>query len=298
MKRNLFKRRLIYDGNVYLFLADCADVLECNIEELRQRCSNIKIIDDLGEFLPEGDFNRVFSENYPDSPAVIQFTSVETLDAKARDLINLYPLKLLFAKDLFEKNSAEAGMSIDEYVEKIDFKEEIEKEKQRLLLKESLQKKCDEYRKEIEKSIVSVGKVPFEKYGLILQHLTILQDGKISFYSFYVGEGVFYHTSPELMEYDVWEEAVQGDNGIFIPEIDDPKHGWVIPYEGKRDFRKYSVFDNILYCVQNLPAFDEWQDYIGIRDIGINIEVSKIFLMKLVNPASFPDLYYFSGILQ
>ena len=70
MKRNLFNRRLFYDGKVYLFLADCADVLECDMEELRQRCCDIKIIDDLGEFLLEGDFNRVFSENYPDSPAV------------------------------------------------------------------------------------------------------------------------------------------------------------------------------------------------------------------------------------
>ena len=51
-----------------------------------------------------------------------------------------------------------------------------------------------------------------------------------------------------------------------------------------------------MYCVQNVSAVDEFVDFIEIREGGVNIEVSKVFLDKLVNPGNFLDVYYAEGL--
>ena len=58
----------------------------------------------------------------------------------------------------------------------------------------------------------------------------------------------------------------------------------------------YSILDNILYCLYNINAEDEWTDYIELRKGGVNIEVSKTFLMKLINPNNCSNIYYIEGI--
>lgn len=298
MKLNIFKKRILYETKVYLIIKDCVDVLETNIDTFKSYCNNIINIADIGECIDENEFNFILKEYFSDTPASIQLTNYQTLDVKVGDIIRLYPLKRLFADDLFKRQSEIYGLSIEEYLEQIDFPNEVEKEKEKLKIKYDIQDKIEQYKKEIEQGIKNINNIPFEKYNIELQHLSIIENGKIFFKSYYVGDGIFWSISPELMIDDLWEDATLKDNSIIIPSVNYSCGYMKLSKEIDRDFRKYSVMDNILYCLYNIQAEDEWTDYIELRKGGINIDVSKSFLMKLVNPKNCANMYYIEGILN
>lgn len=298
MKLNIFNRRILYKGKVYLIIKDCAEVLETKIDAFKSYCTNTINIEDIGECIDENEFNFILKKHFPNAPASIQLTNYQTLDVKVGDIIRFYPLKRMFAEDLFKRQGELYGLSVEEYLEQIDFPNEIEKEKEKLKIKYDIQDKIEQYKKELEQGIKDVNNIPFEKYGLELQHLSIIENGKIFFKSYYVGDGIFWSILPELMIDDMWEDALLYDGNLRVPSVDYSCGYMELSKEVDRDFRKYSVMDNILYCLYNIQAEDEWTDYIELRKGGINIDVSKSFLMKLINPKNCSNMYYIEGILE
>jgi hypothetical protein len=193
------------------------------------------------------------------------------------------------------QKGAEYGLTADEYIKQIDFPNELEKEKELLKIKTDFNEKINKYKEDIEAGKAAVKNIPFDKYGLELQHLTIIEDGKLSFKSYYVGDGIFYFIMPEYMGDDIWEEAEEKNGTIKMPSADYSDGYFVLSKEVDRDFRKYSVMENIIWCVQNIEGKDEWQDYIEIRKGGVSIDVNKMFLMKLINPRKDGNTYYIEG---
>ena len=122
---NIFEKRIFYKEKVYLLLNDCADVLETGIETLDNVCDEIVEIDGIGKCITEDEFNFVFREYFEDSPAVEQFTTFNTLDVKASEILRFYPMKRIFADSLYRSNASKYGLSIDEYIEKIEFPNEV-----------------------------------------------------------------------------------------------------------------------------------------------------------------------------
>ena len=295
MKKNLFKKRLLMDGKVYLFLDDCADILGTDITVLRNICSNI-VFTMFGECITEDDFNFIFDEYFPEASAVMQFTTFETLDIKAGELIRMYPMKRLFAEDMFMLKASTLGLTIEQYIETIDFPTELEKERSKMELCNDIGGQISKYKQLVDESVHAVSNIPFEKYGLEFRHVSILDKGRIHFKTFYVGDGVFRDVQLDLIGGEIWEEAELRDDGLFVPSFDYSDGGFLLGNTVKRDFRQYSVYENILYCLDTIPSVDEWSDYIEIRDGGVSFSLSKTFLMKLLNRESCPSVYYFDGI--
>ena len=295
MTRNLFKKRLLMDGKVYLFLDDCAEILGADVQTLYNVCDGI-VSTTCGQCITEDEFNFVFNEYFPDASAVMQFTTFDTLDVKAGELIRMYPMKRMFAEDMFMMKASALGLTIDEYIESVDYPTELEKERAKMQMRYDIAEKITAYKQAIEDGIKAVSNIPFEKYGFEFQHVAVLEDGHINFKTYYVGDGVFRDVQLELMGDDVWEEAEVRDNGLFIPSADYFEGGFLLKNTTKRDFRKYSAYENVLYCLDTIPSIDEWTDYIELRCGGVNISLSKTFLMKLLNSKSCPSVYYFDGI--
>lgn len=292
---NCFKKRLFSEGKVYLLLTDCVGVLETDMDTLLPLCKEIKEIDNLGFFISEEEFNRILKSYFPNTPTVFQITSYDTLDIHIKDILSFYPLKKMLANDFFEWKSQEFGMTIDQYIEKIDFPAEVKKEKAKIQLKDSLEKSIKKYQKTVQEWLALTRNIPYIKFELILQHLITIKKERIFFDTFLTGDGIFWKIIPDMMESDVWEDAFIDGNTIMIPSVDFTDGYWKLQKEDNRDFRKYSVFDNIVYCIQNLPAKDEWSDEIVFKKGGVNIGVDKIFLMKVINPDSFSDVYFVDG---
>ena len=291
MKINCFKKRILFEDKVYLLIEDCIAVLETDMATFKHVCGNIVEIEDVGECIPEDEFNYLLREYFPESSAIEQVTAYETLEMKAKTIFKCYPLKRLFADDILIRQSSEYGMTIDEYIEKIDFPEELEREKARIETKKRISQKIGEYKSEIIKVRNSI---PFENYGIELRHMAILENGCINFATYYVGDGIFYQTTPECIYDDIWEEAEIDENGtIKLPCVGGELF---LSKDIKRDFRKYTFCENINYCLDAVPGKDEWTDYVELRKGGVSISISKIFLMKLINPRNFLNVYYFEGI--
>lgn len=295
MQLNIFKNRILSEGKVYLLLSDCADILETTTENLEQICKDIKEIGNFGKCITENEFNFIFKEYFPEANTTEQMTTYQTLDARALDIFKLYPIKMIFSEEFMVKG-AEYGLTAKEYIKQIDFPEEISKEKLKLNVKRDIEEEIKNYKIQVEEGIKDVNNIPFEKFGLELQHLTVIDNGHVSFRTFYVGDGIFYSIMPEYMMDDIWEEAEEKDGIIKVPSVDYTSGYIELSKEVNRDFRKYSVMENIIYCTQNITAIDEWQDYIEYRKGGVSMDVNKMFLAKLINPRSWGNTYFIEGI--
>lgn len=296
MKKAAFRKRILCDGQVYLLVKDCVNIL--GVDSIDEYVKDEIEINSFGRCITEDEFNRIL-KHFPDSPAVTQVTRYDTLDLHIKDIIDLYPFKLMFAKELFEEQAMMMNMSVDDYIDKIDFPNELKREEEKLKCKKTFKEKIRKYQLDIKKGINAVNNIPFEKYGLTLQHLTVIEKDIISFKTYYAGDGIFWWVMPDQLGDDVWEEAnVTEDGTILVPSPDYGDGYLKLPKIIERDFRQFSVMDNIMYCLQNLEGKDEWTDSVTIREDGVNIEISKTFLMKLINQKNCRNVYYIEGIPQ
>ena len=137
-KIELFKTRVVNDNKVYLLASDVRKAFGYdNIEQLKREHPDIvKKKSGLPEIVLESDFNALMSTNVSlaENLKHLELTRVETLRTNTESLKSLYPLKFLFAGNMFKMEAIKAGFqSVDEYIEKVDYVKEIEYEKQKLL---------------------------------------------------------------------------------------------------------------------------------------------------------------------
>ena len=204
---------------------------------------------------------------------------------------------MMFAKDMYMERAKKHGISLDDYIDKIDFPDTLDLEIQKLSKKEPVSKKIAHYKGIVSKTIEETREFSSGKYGLSVQFLTVFEKGDVFFRMYYAGKGMFWETSTEDMQSYDWGSAyTEADGTIIIPD-NCSDIGIKISENIDRDFRQYTVMENIVYCLTRITCLDEWQDCIEIRKDGVSIEVSKIFLMKMLNEENFPDIYYIEGIM-
>ena len=265
----LFKKRMIIDEQVFLFTDDCADILGISVSDLYQKTDRI-ISSERGDLLPETEFNRILQTDFRQMPTCLQITSCETLQAKAENLIRFQPVKTLFT-----------GLHPDgSYEQSEEFRNDLQKEMQKMLRQQpSAEDKILEYRSSLSEGILSVPETI--RKDLQIRTITIIKETHLIFETYCLGKGIFKQVMPEYME----------------EEFNNPEQNrQPIPGLSDRDYRQYSTFDNLIYCLQHIPGLDEWMDYIEIRAAEINVSIDKPFLMKLIHPKSCPDILYFDGI--
>ena len=292
-----FPYRVISGNKVLLRLADCADVLHTQVTDLLPYCDSIKELDGFGPCITEEAFNRIRQEHYPAEPVLDQISFFSTLENEAKTVIGTYPLKLAFAEGLFRKNATDRGMTVEEYIENVDFPKELDAQSEKIKKQKTFRLQIAQYKNDVANALKNAENIPTEKFGFTLQHLGYIRDGEVLFHTFLAGRGLFWETWPDEMRNYVWKDAEMTEGGCFrVPSYTFDDVTTRLPMTGRRDFREHSVLKNILYCLENNCGDQEFQDELLLEGEGVRIQVDLALMAKLVNPGNCADTHIFELI--
>ena len=219
----------------------------------------------------------------------------------------MYPLKLAFGKGYFDLMAKKHRcISVEEYILKYDLPEEEQK-----CLKEIQEHResYTYYKEEIaalyDKSRLDIDKL--RQCGLDLQVMTQIQSGgHMDLISYVVGKGVFIKFS--FYDYHEWDKISVDEKGnVSVPYFNYDDH----PEEGEqiinltelaidRDFCKYSVVENLIWCIENLEveSLEDYEyDVFHYRSDTIDLEIGIELLVKIIKPDS-SDTIFVEGIVE
>jgi hypothetical protein len=305
-----FKTKIFYENKIYLTLSDVSKALNYPTKQSFIDAHNdiITKIKGIGECIPEIDYNSLLVK---DDKALlkqkhIDITKVDTLRSKIEMVTSMYPLKLAFGKGYFDLMAKKHGcMSIEEYILKYDLPEEEQK-----CLKEIQEhRKSNTYYKEEVNALYDKTKLDIDKLrqcGLDVQVMTqITSNGRMKLISYIVGVGVFIEFSS--YDYHEWGNIGIDEKGdILVPYFNYDDH----PEDGEqiinltnadidRDFRKYSIMENLAWCIENLEV-ESLEDYehevFGYHSDTVDFELNIELLVKMVKTDS-SNTVYVDGIV-
>lgn len=305
-----FTTKILHGGKVYFVLSDVAKALNYPTKQsfMDSHSDIITRIKGIGDCILETDYNSllVTDDKALSKQKHMEITKVDTLRSKIEMVTSMYPLKLAFGKGYFEMMARNHGcMSVEEYILKYDLPEEEQK-----CLKEIQEhRESNTYYKEEVAALHDKSKLDIDKLrqcGLDVQVMTqITSDGHMNLISYIVGEGVFLEFSS--YDYHEWDKISVDENGnILVPYFnydDHPEEGEQIinlsDIDVDRDFRKYSVVENLVWCIENLKV-DSLEDYeydiFHYRSDTIDFEIGIELLVKMIKQDS-SDTVYVDGIV-
>lgn len=301
---NLFKTRVFYEDKTYLLVSDVAKALgyESTSDFIDKYSELIVVVEQMPKLISETDFNWLLSNDAVSLEKLkhLEVTKINTLRFKTETYKNLYPLKVLFASEMFKRKALNAGFStVEEYIEKVDYPSEICG-----MIKE-IQKQEDAIR-EYKEQILRLKDSRFidyqllDKLGLEIQNYTRIKEGKIYLESFIVGKGIFYMIYLEGDEDYTNMTIVNGE--LFVSEYDFTKDEFVQCNIGKdpsgRDYREYGVIENILYVLMNKKIDDAGVDLLECSEVGVKMYISQSEAIKLFNPNMYRDLLLVDEIVD
>lgn len=248
---------------------------------------------DLGDMVPESVFNLYLTsddELLRKNDGYVEMTKVKSLSCEIEDLIHIRPLQMMFLR-------SQTGMDEETALKEIEKDTEKSIERTIALLMTEKPDLTDSFKKTVS-LLEEHGKCIEEilgKYGLSLQFLTEIHN-KAGLICFLAGENVFYQVYLDDWEKEDFERVrVDGDK-ITIPEPQEYEDTVEKVTDYGRDFRKYTVRENLAWCIQNLPLENEITDEVNYRKDSISFFVNIVLLVKLFNSASFPDVLFIDGI--
>ena len=221
-KIELFKTRIFYENKTYLLVSDAAMALgyKSTADFVGKYSELIVSIEQMPKLISETDFNWLLSNDAVSMEKLkhLEITQIDTLRLKTETHKSLYPLKVMFASEMFKRKALYAGLStVEEYIEKVDYPSEICE-----MIKE-MQKEKDVIRayKEQILRLKDSKLIDFrllDKLGLEIQNYTRIKEGRAYLESFIVGKGIFYMI---YLEGDGDYTNLMVDNGeLFLSEYD------------------------------------------------------------------------------
>lgn len=306
-----FTTKIFHDNKVYLKLPDVTKALNYSTKQsfIDAHSDMVDKIKGIGDCVLETDYNSllVMDNDALSKQRHIEVTKVDTLRSKIEMITSMYPLKLAFGKGYFDLMARKHNcMSVEEYILKYDLPEEEKK-----CLKEIQEhRESNTYYKEEVQVLYCKSKIELEKLrqcGLDIQVMTqITSDGHMGLISYIVGKGVFL----EFSSYDhhEWENISIDENGnILVPYFnydDHPEEGEQIinlsDIEINRDFRKYSITENLAWCIENLRigSLEDYEyDVFDYHSDTIDFEIGIELLVKMIKP-DVSDTVYVDGIVE
>lgn len=306
-----FTTKIFYENKVYLALSDVAKALNYSSKQsfVDAHSDIITKIKGIGDCVLETDYNTLLVK---DDKALskqkhMEITKIETIRSKIEMVTSMYPLKLAFGKGYFDLMAKKHGcMSVEEYILKYDLPEEEQK-----CLKEIQEhRESNTYYKEEVQALYDKVKLDIDKLrqcGLDIQVMTqITSNGHMKLISYVVGVGVFIEFSS--YEYHEWDKIGVNEKGnILVPYFnydDNPEEGeQVINLSDsgiERDFRKYSITENLAWCIENLKV-ESLEDYeygvFNYQSDTIDFEVGIELLVKMIKQDS-SNTVYIDGIVD
>lgn len=298
-----FKTKLIHDNKVYLSLSDVVKVLGYKRADFINEHS--QLVEKISGVLcvQETDYNNLLAENEStlSNQGQIEVTKIETLRSKVDTVMSFQPLKFALARDYLQMMAARTGCkSVEEYV----LVHEIQKEKRKALIELVQKKENNSSYKSMLEYLQDKEKIDIDKirsFGLDIKYLTsIKNDGKVKLEVYVVGQGVFCEVY-DMCNYEQWNDMYIDDNGdIILPwcayDSSNPEEIMInLSKTGiDRDFSKYNVVENILWCVENLGV-KVLEDYecsvFSMFSDTIKFDMPLELLVKLIRPDTVDTIY-------
>lgn len=303
-KIELFKTRIFYENKTYLLVSDAAMALgyKSTADFVGKYSELIVSIEQMPKLISETDFNWLLSNDAVSMEKLkhLEITQIDTLRLKTETHKSLYPLKVMFASEMFKRKALYAGLStVEEYIEKVDYPSKICE-----MIKE-MQKEKDVIRayKEQILRLKDSKLIDFrllDKLGLEIQNYTRIKEGRAYLESFIVGKGIFYMI---YLEGDGDYTNLMVDNGeLFLSEYDFTEDRFVQRKIGRdsseRDYRKFGVIENIIYVLMNKRIDDAGVDLLECSEAGVKMYISQSEVIKLFNPNLYRELLLMEGIVD
>lgn len=303
-KIELFETRIFYENKTYLLVSDAAMALgyKSTADFVGKYSELIVSIEQMPKLISETDFNWLLSNDAVSMEKLkhLEITQIDTLRLKTETHKSLYPLKVMFASEMFKRKALYAGLStVEEYIEKVDYPSEICE-----MIKE-MQKEKDVIRayKEQILRLKDSKLIDFrllDKLGLEIQNYTRIKEGRAYLESFIVGKGIFYMI---YLEGDGDYTNLMVDNGeLFLSEYDFTEDRFVQRKKGRdsseRDYRKFGVIENIIYVLMNKRIDDAGVDLLECSEAGVKMYISQSEVIKLFNPNLYRELLLMEGIVD
>lgn len=294
---NIFKTRIIIEDKVYLLAKDVRKALGFkSIEQLKEEHIGIvRHVKDMPVLVLESDFNTILVSNIDVMKKLkhIEITRVETLRNNTEAIKSIYPLKLMMAGKMFENEARNAGYrSINEYIEAVDFVNEIKKEKGKLVSKSDLIE-CIRHSREHLSELLDTAVL--QRNNLQIQHYIHINDCTPYLESFIAGCGVFFSVYDDGYSFD--ELRVENDD-LIIPtyDYDEGETNKNYGHDPElRDYRKYSCLENIIYLITHKEVEDVGVDLLSCNAPGISFYISQTEVIKLLNPNMYRDIILIDG---
>jgi hypothetical protein len=300
-----FNTKVIHNNNVYLKVSDVAKVFNMKMADFKQSHSDIiEKIPACADCILETEFNKLLSE---DSSAMekqgqLEITKIESLRAKTDAVISFQSFKMLLGRSMLQQLADMKGCkSIEEYITTYELPKEMNE-----ALKEFIQmsESNTDYTEMVDYTFHKTEKFDIEKirsFGLDVQVLTSIKSANnMDLDVFVVGKGIFYRIT-NYGDYEQWDNLYTDNNGnLILPFCDyDSKSSEEIKINLSqsgidRDFREYTVIENMIWCIENLPV-TEIEDYeydvIGCDLETIKFSVSIELLIKMIRPDAVNTLF-------
>ena len=303
-KIELFKTRIFYKDKTYLLISDVAKALGygSTADFMGKYSELIVSMEQMPKLISETDFNWLLSNDAVSLEKLkhLEITKIDTLRLKTENHKSLYPVKVMFASEMFRSKALSAGLStIEEYIEKVDYPSEICE-----MIKE-IQKEKDVIRTYKEQILrLEDSKILdfqlLNKLGLEIQNYTRIKEGRAYLESFIVGKGIFYMIYLGGDEDYTNLAVVNGE--LFISEYDFTEDEFVQCNIGKdpsgRDYREYGVIENILYVLMNKKIDDAGVDLLECSEAGVKVYISQSEALKLLNSNMYRELLLVEGIVD
>ena len=302
-KRQKFDTRIVQGGKVYLLAEECACALGYESAEvfIEKNKSLIKETAKMPALLSEDDYNILLVENEEAFIRQwhIEVTRIDSLRIHTEDEMAIYPLKIMFAKELFEYKAKEKGCAdIEEYIWKYDFPEEEKKKLQDILRSRNLSSR---YLKECEKlsQHITEHKDELKDNGLKFQAYTEITDSRIALNSFVVGQNIMHEI---YIEEDVDGYSVNEKGELCIREYDYETGDYREVNNGRsikeRDFSLFSALENMVWVLQNQRIEDAGVDLLQCNESGTHLSISCGVAFKLLNSNMSRDIIIVDGIVE
>lgn len=303
--------KIFHDNKIYLKLSDVTKALNYKTKQsfVDAHGDMIIKIKGIGDCILETDYNSLLvkDDNALSRQKQIEITKVDTLRSKIEMVTSMYPLKLAFGKGYFDLMAKKHGcISVEEYILKYD----LPQEEQKCLKEIQEHRESHTYYKEEVAALYDNSRLDIDKLrqrGLDAQVITqVTSDGHMNLISYIVGKGVFIKFSS--YEYHEWDKISIDEKGnVLVPYFNYDDH----PEEGEqminlsdttidRDFRKYSITENLAWCIENLKV-ESLEDYeyevFGCHSDTIDFEIGIELLIKMIKPDS-SNTVYIDGIVD
>lgn len=302
-----FETKLLHNGKVFLKVSDVAKALNYHkqqdfIKEYSQLIKKISGIQCINEF----DYNNLLSANNEalSKQGQIEITKVETLRSKVNSMIHIKSLELACscANNYLNVMADKTGCSSpEEYIMVYEIPEEKNRILQQLIQTNEHRNRSYhdkvEYLRDKEQFDMDI----IRYHGLDVQFLTGIEDnGDMNLEVYVVGKGIFYNVT-YYGNYALWNALHTNKEGdVILPWYDynsnNPKTLMINLSKSNidRDFRKFNVVENMLWCIENLDikALEDYEcSVFGYKDDTIDFSMPIELLAKMIRPDAVNIVY-------